>query len=319
MEEGIGEQRAIELRRGRIHAARLHWPGTLAAGQVEDARLVASAAGSRRGTARFASGEEALASRLPRDAGEGASIRLRVTRSAIGESGRTKLAQAVPCEDELRPHPTLAETLEIEGHGVDIVRRFPVDGWEDLIGDAFSREIAFAGGSLLLAPTPAMTLIDVDGPLPPRELALAAVPAIAATIRRLDIGGSIGVDFPTLEAKADRRAVDRALADALAGWPHECTAMNGFGFVQIVARLERPSILQRVTAGRLGASARLLLRRAEDISDPGALLLTCHPGVKARLRDDWLAELARRTGREIRIESEPTLAIEAGFAQAVPL
>ncbi len=319
VEEGIGENRAICISDGEIVAARLDWPGGLAAGQVEDARLVARTSGSSRGTARFLSGEEALVDGLPRDASEGATLRLKVLRSAIGEAGRTKLAQARPTADAPHPAPSLAEALEAEGKAVKRVHSFPIDGWEYLLTDAFAREVAFSSGSLLLSPTPAMTLIDVDGTLEPHRLALEAVPAIADALRRLDIGGSIGIDFPTLDEKAARRAVDQALAMALEDWPHERTAMNGFGFVQLVARLERPSILQRVTRNRTGAAARLLLRRGEKVNDPGALLLTCHPALKAKLSQDWLTELAIRTGRQIRIETDPGLALEAGFAQSVPL
>lgn len=339
IEEGIGEHRAILVEGDRILAARLDWPGALTSGQVEDAQLIARAAGSTRGTARFANGEEALVDHLPPAASEGAKLRLKITRAAIAEAGRLKRAQSRPSEDAPRPAPTLAENLRAQGHPVRIVRRFPALGrsvsdgsvsdwpasdwpasdWEELVADAFAREIAFDGGSLLLAPTPAMTLVDIDGVLDPKSLALAAVAAIAATLRRLDIGGSIGIDFPTLPAKADRRAVDVALDAALAGWPHERTAMNGFGFVQLVARLERPSILQRVTSSRVSAAARLLLRRGEGVAEPGAILLTAHPALRARVKPEWEVELARRTGREIRWHSDPALAPEAGFAQAVPL
>ncbi len=319
VEEGIGESRAILIEGDAIAAARIDWPGALVAGQVEDAKLVSRTAGSSRGTVRFANGEEALADRLPKAASEGAATRLIVTRAAIGEAGRTKLAQARPTTEPPRPAPTLAEALALEGHSPRIVHRFPIEGWDDLLDEAFTREIAFDGGSLLLSPTPAMTLIDVDGALAPARLALAAVPAIAAALRRFDIGGSVGIDFPTLEARADRRVVDEALDEALAQWPHERTAMNGFGFVQLVARLSRPSLLQRAARNRTGMAARRLLRRAEGVAEPGALLLTCHPAIRAKLKEEWLAELARRTGREIRVESDPALALEAGFAQAVPL
>jgi hypothetical protein len=316
VEEGIGEERAILLEHEVIAAARLHWPGTLAAGQIEDAVLISKVAGSPRGTVRFASGEEALVDGLPRAASEGAPLRLVVTRAAIAEAGRAKLARARPNAAAPRPAPTLAEALAAEGHEVRIVRRF-AEGWDELAGEAFAQAITFAGGSLTLSPTPAMTLIDIDGTLPPKQLALTAIPAVAAALRRLDIGGPVGIDFPTLPGKAERRAVDEALAAALTGWPHERTAMNGFGFVQLVARLERPSILHRIAQDRAGAAARLLLRRAEGVADPGAILLTAHPAVRARLTEDWLGQLARRTGREIRTAADPALAPEAGFAQAV--
>lgn len=319
VETGIGEDRAIRIEGEHAVAARIDWPGSLAAGQIEDAVLTSRAKGSSRGTLRFASGQEALVDRLPRDAQQGAPIRVEVTRSALFEKTRVKRAQCRPTDRAPRPAPTLAETLASEGHDVRTVRQFPAGHWEDIWSEAWSGMIDFSGGSLHFSPTPAMVMVDIDGTLPARELSLTAVQPLANAIRRFDLAGSIGIDFPTLEAKADRRMVDDALDAQLSDWPHERTGMNGFGFVQLVARLTRPSLLHRLSQSRTGAAARMLLRRAEEDMAPGALLLTCHPAISAHLTDEWQTQLARRTGREIRIKLEPGLALEGGFAQSVPI
>ncbi|AKM07204.1 ribonuclease [Pelagerythrobacter marensis] len=316
IEEGIGEHRAVRIADGRIVESQVEWPGRAAPGHVLDARLVARTAGSARGTVALPGGEEALVSRLPREAAEGAALRVEIVRAAIGERGRSKLAQARPSAAPPAT-PTLAERLSAAGHAARVVHAFPPCDWDDLIGEAFDARIDFAGGALLFAPTPGMTVIDIDGPRPPRELALAACAPIAAALRRFGLGGTVAIDFPTLPAREDRRTVDRALGAALEGWPHERTAMNGFGLVQLVARLERPSLLHLAHVAPAALAARRLLRRAERVAEPGALLLSCHPAVAAQVAPPWLEELTRRTGRTVRVESDAALAPEAGFAQAV--
>jgi len=292
VENGIAEERAIRIDNGQVTAARIHWPGELSAGQIEEAVLVSRLKDSPRGRVKFDSAEEALVDRLPHEASEGARLRVEVTRSQLKERGRTKLAQTRPTDKAACRAPGLADVLAGNGETVRQVIRFTDGDWEEIWSEAWSGMLDFRGGSLHFSTTPAMTLVDVDGSLPPRELALAA-------------------------AKADRKAVNEAMDAALADWPHERTAMNGFGFVQIVSRLERPSLLHRIAQGRVSAATRLLLRRAEDVTDPGVLLVTCHPAVKARIKPEWLEELTRRSGREVRIVSDPALALEAGFAQTV--
>jgi ribonuclease G len=317
IEEGIGEHRAIRIDGGTIAEARIDWPGMLAAGQVADAVLVSRAAGSTRGTLRFPSGEEALVDGLSREAMEGAPLCAEVTRAAIAEKGRFKRAQARPINRKPAPAPSLARRLAAEGHTVRTVRRFFEGHWDELVAEAWDGVIDFSGGSLTLSPTPAMTLIDIDGTLPPPALALAAVPVLASAIRRLDLAGSIGIDFPTLAEKPARRAVDEALAGALTGWLHERTAINGFGFVQLVARLERPSLLHRIAHDPAGVAARQLLRRAERLDAAGALLLTAHPAVLAAIVPEWRGALAQRTGRTVRWQGDAALALQGGHAQIV--
>ncbi len=317
IEEGIGETRAVLLADDDVRAARLFLPDELRAGAVLEAVLIARQSGSRRGTVRLPSGEEALVDGLDKSAREGAPLRVVVTRGAIREGHRSKRAQVRPSDRPLAPAPAPELILQAEGWPVRKLTRFPGDPWSDLIADALEGQIVFAGGALLVSPTPAMTLIDIDGTLPPAALARAAVPAIAETIGRFDLSGSIGIDFPTLERKEDRRTVDTALAKALDHWPHQSTAMNGFGFVQLVARCEGPSLLHRVRSDPAGTAARLLLRRAEAVREPGILLLTASPGVKAAIKPEWETQLARRTGRTLRWQVDPGLALHAGFAQAL--
>ncbi len=310
IEEGIGERRALLVEGERVLVAKVMWPGELSAGARTAGKLTAKLKGTRRGIALLEGGTEALVDHLPPQATEGQTLDLVVTRAALAERGRLKRAQVrVAGPDSPSPAPSWPEGR--------IVRRFPAGLWDEVWHAASAASLDFSGGEVLVSVTPAMTVIDIDGVGAPRDVGLAAVPAIAQALAWFDLGGNIGIDFPTLAAKDDRRAVDEALEAVLAGWPHERTAMNGFGFVQLVARLEGPSLLHRFATARLGMSARMALRRAELAADGTGrvVLLTAHPALKAKLKDDWLADLARRMGREVRIATDPGLAIEAAHAQ----
>ena len=310
IERGIAETRAILVEGEHVRAARLRWSSDIELGLVT-ARLIQRRTGAKRGVARTASGLEINVSGLTEDASEGREIAVRITRAPIAESGRLKRAQGTQARDG-----DMSEASPSFLPDGTTVHRLPPGMWEDVWADAWTGEAAFAGGSLIVSPTPAMTVIDVDGSLPPRELALAAVPAIADTLLRFDLAGSIGIDFPTLSEKAQRRAVDEALAHALSDWPHERTAMNGFGFVQLVARLRGPSLLHRLHYHRASAAARMLLRRGELAEGAGPrLLLRAHPAVADRLSQEWLGELARRSGRKVEVERDGALALDAGHAQ----
>lgn len=313
-----------------VLAAKLFWPGTVIPGHVTLAKLVSKPSGARRGLARTEEGMEIQLGNVPAELTEGASIYVTIKRAPIAERGRLKLAVG-QVEDRRSVEEALGRGARLNSPDgfpyplpfADAFRQLPIgetlDGrWDEVWQAASCGQIDFAGGSLLLSPTPAMTVIDIDGFGSPRELSLAAIPPIAQALKWFDMGGNIGIDFPTIESKKERKAVDDALADALANWPHERTAMNGFGFVQIVARMEGPSLLHRFNTSRTSMCARYALRLAEKTPPGGGTtLITAHPALQAKLKPEWIEELRRRTGREVRIAIDPALALEAPSVQIV--
>jgi hypothetical protein len=316
-EEGIGENRAALVEAGEILEAWIELPGELRAGTIVSARLTTILIPGRRGIVTLASGGEALLEPIPPKLTEGAALRVEIVREAIPERGRFKLPKCRATEGEERPGPDLFERVGSSGAGARKVGHFDADaleeaGWSALIEEALSGEIRFEGGALRMSVTPAMTLFDVDGALPPAALAVAGAAAAGRAIRRLGIGGSIGVDLPTLAAKEERQAAAAAL-DAALPMPFERTAVNGFGFVQIVRRRERASLAELVQGDPVGASARLLLRRAERSSGT----LEAAPAVVSYLeaRPDWLELLRARIGAPPALRPRPGLAISAGHVQ----
>ena len=297
VEHGIGETRGLLLDGDNILAARIHWPGELQASQIAFAKLASKTSGNRRGTAVLEDGREILVDKLPPQANEGSTIGVQIVRAPVAERGRLKLAQArcfVVGNQLVDPNAKAAIPVSPDAwmeRGV--VGSFAADAWEDVWTAASEGKLEFRGGELLCSVTPAMSVIDIDGNGSPRELSLAAIPAIARALRWFDVGGNIGIDFPTIESKAERKAVDAALNEALADWPHERTAMNGFGFVQLVTRLEGPSLLHRFATSRTAMCARYALRVAERAEGTGpVLLLRVHPGLQAKLKPEWQTQLS---------------------------
>lgn len=309
IEQGISEDRAIQVQHGQIVAARIvRHDAALRAGAVLPMRLLRQWVPGRSGIVIGAQGEEALLQPLPGGLSEGATTMVEIVREAMTEpGGRSKRALARPTEGQAeRAAPALFDELRA-GH--DDVRRchasgpdqFAEHGWGELCEAADSGVVAFAGGTLLIHLTPAMTLIDVDGTLPARSLALAAAPVAARAIAQLGIAGNIGIDFPTLSSKADRTAVADAFAAALTV-SAERTAINGFGFMQIVTRRRHSSLIEVRQREPVLTAALDLLRSAERARGSGPIMLDCTPAVAALLarRPDWLAEAERRCGRPVR-------------------
>ena len=321
-EDGIGEERAILVENGKIIAARIERHNGIKPGMTAQAQLVARVVANTRGIVKFADGSEALLSPLPKELNEGASLIVTVTRAAIDEKGRFKLPVAkVAADKKPQEAPTLLEQLgqhvaHCHAHDAD---RFEAHNWGELLEEARTGQIAFAGGALQVSLTPAMTLIDVDGDLAPAPLALGAATAVVHAIQRLDLQGNIGIDFPTIEVKADRQAAVEAFDAAMSG-PFERTAINGFGFMQVLTRRVRQSIPEMLQYRPVLAEALALLRRAERDRGIGPMHVVAHPAVLAHIQAqaDWTPLLARRTGRAVSLRADPQLAIGAGYVETAP-
>jgi hypothetical protein len=299
IERGIGETRAALVENGEIVEARIRRDGVIPAGTISEAKLMAVAP---RVTVE-AAGEEFLLPRGVSGVSEGRSLFIEVTREALGGAEQWKRGLARIASDEPRPAPPLAEGREAA-----------IPGWDDLLEDARSGIIRFNGGELRIEPTAALTAIDVDGWLAPAELSQVAAWAAARAIGRLDIGGSVGIDFPTLGAKEARRDVDRILDEYLPK-PSERTAINGFGFVQVVRPRPRASLIE-LARDRAPFEARALLRRAG--SEPaGAKRLVAHPAVIAVLEKHgrWIEALSRQLGGNIDLRGDASLTMSGGYAE----
>jgi hypothetical protein len=321
-EEGIGERRAALVEEGEILEGEIELPGLLAAGAVLPGRLSTILMPGRRGLVSLDAGGEALLEPLPAKLTQGAALNVEVTRPAVPEPGRAKLPKCRVSDEPPRAGPTLRQRIEAGGDHIVEVRAFGPDrlegaGWAELIEQALTGEIPFAGGALRMSLTPAMTLFDVDGGLLPAELAVAGAAAAGRAVRRFGIGGSIGIDLPTLASKAERQAAAAAL-DAVLPQPFERTAVNGFGFLQLVRRRARLSIPEILQSDPVGASARRLLRQAERSGGVGERLIQAAPAVIARIEanPDWLQALGQRIGAPVGLRPEPGLAIAAGHVQS---
>jgi hypothetical protein len=305
IERGVGETRYALVEAGEIVEARIELDGTQRAGSVIAVRLVSAA--SRNALARDERGTEYLLPRGAPGVTEGAKLNIEITREAIPGAEPWKRPLAQVTDGPIRSAPEPQARLAVRGE-------LDSAGWEDVIEQARTGIAVFAGGELRIEPTSAMTLIDVDGYLPPNELAIAGAGQAAKAIRRLDIGGSIGIDLPTAGSKAPRQQAAEAI-DAFLPQPFERTAVNGFGFVQIVRPRQRASLIE-LAQDRASFEARALLRRAA-FEPAGAKRLVAHPAVVAVLEShpEWLEALARQVGGSIGLRPDPALPMSGGYAE----
>ena len=310
VERGIGETRAALVDKGDIVEARIDLDEIVPAGSVVAARLLNIGSNGRNAVACDDQGCEYLLPRGAPHVTEGGEFRIEINRSTIpgGEPWKRPLARLTdqPLGEASRPS------------GRDLVLPAQHDelgdaGWNELIEDARSGVVRFTGGELRIETTSAMTVIDVDGNLAPDELAVLGAAEAAKAIRRLDIGGSIGIDLPTVGSKATRQSAGAAI-DRHLPQPFERTAINGFGFVQIVRPRSRASLLE-LARDRAAFEARSLLRRV-GLGPAGSRLIVAHPSIVAVLEGKpvWLDQLARQVGGAVGLRADPGLPISGGYA-----
>lgn len=320
-EEGIGEARAALIEHGRLVEALIEREGDhVRAGAVVQGRLVATLIPRKRGVVRLLSGEEALLEPIPPRLSEGAPVLVEILRESIAEEGRAKRAKARVAPPGVKPHPGPSLLQRIRATGVPVVPcpaheedRFEAHGWSELMDEAIRGEVGTETAALRLYLTPAMLLIDVDGSLPPAQLGPKGAKLAAQAIRRMGLAGSIGIDLPTMNNK-DERIIAAAQIDKYLPLPFERTAVNGFGFLQVIRRRERPNLMELLREDGALTAALALLRRAERHGGSGAVTIVAAPAIVGAInkRPAWLEQLSRRRGGDVALVADASLGLEAG-------
>lgn len=331
-----GEVRAVLLEEGlpvELHLIRTcHAQPTAQAGERQAARIV-SKLGNGRALVQLETGEQALLHPVPQKP-EGAQVDIEITRPRLPEPGRWKRAIARPAEDGVPALNPVARLLEradeivcrdaasanlLVGHAAPVIvdpQAVDEADIDALLDAARSGLFDFEGGQLSIERTRAMTVIDVDGTAAPADLNRAAARAIPRALRLFGISGPVGVDFVSMASRADRQSVDAVLeAQCAALGAHERTAINGYGFCQIIRprpAASIPEMLCGTTPGRLSVEtqALMLLREAVRSAGFGARCIMALPAVINLLRawPDALAQVARQTGADVKLVSDARVA-----------
>lgn len=320
-EDGIGEARAALVAHGRILEAVIERDdGRARAGAVLPGRLTETVVPRRRGIVRLDGCEEVLIEPIPPRVAEGAAVLVEITREAIVELGldgarpKRALGRIAAPGTGTSSGLSLRERLgagdlpirACAGHEPDWLEQC---GWSTLCEEATSGEVVREDAALRIFPTPAMVLIDVDGIAPPAQLGPKGAKLAAQAIRRMGLAGSIGIDLPTMNNR-EERLIAAAQVDKYLPQPFERTAVNGFGFVQIIRRKERASLMEVLRGDPVHAAALAALRLAErHDGGVGAVTLTLAPEVERLVARTpaWIRALERRRGGPVTLVADPAL------------
>ncbi len=326
-DEGPGEVRTGLIEDGALTEFRLIRPrhperAFMATREHYTARII-SKLPSGRALATLGFGEDVIVQPAPA-LPEGTLLAVEMVRGPIPEPGRWKRAIVRPREAEPSSEPGWVFSEEpwegvlrrlqsdvtqiicpdhasaasvkqsLPGRAADILvepGEIEDADFDGLMESAVTGVFPIANGELSFERTRAMMMIDVDGVSQALSLNEAAAKEIPRLLRLYDIGGPVGIDFVSMNSRADRASVDSLLADACKNLGlHERTAINGFGFCQIIRPRLGPSVpelLCGTAPGRLSTESRAiaLLRAARRSVGHGVRQLTSSPAIIDFIRD----------------------------------
>ncbi len=184
-------------------------------------------------------------------------------------------------------------------------RPFEALGIEDEIARALARDIPIAGGRLVVEEGETLTAFDVNGTGNRIELCLAAAREIGRLIRFRELGGTLVVDFPLVEGKADRARIDAAMKEAVATDPQgvECLGWTRAGLYEMTRPRLGPSLSARLRSSPVETAALAALRVLAR-ADGGRLKLVAAPEVIAWLEGEGAPALTE-AGRAVALEARP--------------
>lgn len=193
---------------------------------------------------------------------------------------------------------------------------------EDQIGELEQSVTVLPGGARMsVYPTPALVAIDVDAGSAlshgrakgeaHMEINQQILPVLAQQIRLRNLSGAILVDFAGLPPR-QRLRLAPAIAASLAGDPLQprFLGFTALGLVEIVRRRVHPP-LHELLAGphAAGLTALRAIANAHAAAPHALPRLRTSPAVIAALEHDPIAlpDLARRTGHDLIMHSDPSL------------
>ena len=251
--------------------------------------------------------------RAPRASTEGAAPEIEVTREALGgaEPWKRPLARADRRCAAVR-HPTLRGR---ELHFPAPADELEAAGWSDLLDEARSGIDRLSGRRAARVADPG------DDPDRRRRQPAAGragdrrrARGRSRAIRRHGIGGSIGIDLPTVDGKAARQAAAdggrRSSCPSRSSGPRSTASAS----CRSSGRAPTPRCSSWPPTAPPSKPAPCSAGRRVEV---GAIRLVAHPAVIAVLeqRPDWLDRLARRSAAPSTLRADPSLAISAGHAE----